>query len=656
MNSRSGLGSFARSSVGLARATSLMSGATGEAEKLLGRGFPIPLPYPEALRKRWFSTPEDVARKKFLNSAICVLNFLHLGRPAVCPPGLNVGQQLSSMQWGVVRRLELLVDDWVNVANIGPEEMGRTAPKIESIEESISRLSRLAHELRSSADHAYVSTAISSAGVPTKMDVGEVVGSTGTSSFSTFKAVDPSRLSFMGSPSFDPTPFLDSESVAIFERPLQCASDPDSYVGPIPFVQVHCSKDEKIALFSLLDQSGRLALHRKENVRQRFAGGVFSVVKDGLRDRLILDARPANLLETPVTKWVPSLGSAERLTRLLVPPNRVSRFSGNDLRDFYYMFQVSEERSRRNILCGPVPTASVSHLNCFRDEFWDADVLYGALSTMAMGDNQAVSLAQTCHLGMALQFGAVTPSNLLTLRGPIPREGTKTGIIIDDFIAISSVERGFTGQSDGAAISDSLQAGYRSVGLIPHDKKAFRDECISSFWGIDVNGDSCILRGALRRAVPLVHLLVAVAGLGFASVELLQILAGSAVSLFLFRRRLLCTLDYVFQACKDRRGSDIVKLSGRLKSELLILATVIPFACTNLRCQVSPRITATDASTWWEASAVSAIPQTVAEELTRHSLRKSIWSKLLFLERLGTEHGACLMLLWSFQIRVRYWR
>ena len=188
MNSRSGLGSFARSSVGLARTASLMSGATGEAEKLLGRGFPIPLPYPEALRKKWFSTPEDVARKKFLNSAICVLNFLHLGRPAVCPPCLNVGQQLSSMQWGVVRRLELLVDDWVNVANIGPEEMGRTAPKIESIEESISRLSRLAQELRSSADHAYVSTAISSAGVPTKMDVGEVVGSTGTSSFSTFKS------------------------------------------------------------------------------------------------------------------------------------------------------------------------------------------------------------------------------------------------------------------------------------------------------------------------------------------------------------------------------------------------------------------------------------------------------------------------------------
>ena len=156
LNSRSGLGSFARSSVGLTRATSFESGSTDEAEVLRGRGFPIPLPYPEVMRKKWFSTPDDVARKKFINSAICVFNFLHLGRPARCQPGLNVGNRLSSMQWGVVRRLEFLVDDWIKFAIVGPEEMGRSAPKIESIEESILRLSKLAHELRSSADDAYM--------------------------------------------------------------------------------------------------------------------------------------------------------------------------------------------------------------------------------------------------------------------------------------------------------------------------------------------------------------------------------------------------------------------------------------------------------------------------------------------------------------------
>lgn len=416
LKSRSGLGTFARSSVGLTRASSFERGTTGEAELLRGRGFPIPLPYPEVLRKKWFSTPEDVARKKFLNAAICILNFLHLGRPAVCPSGLNVGNRLSSSQWGVVRRLELLVDDWIKLECIGPSEMGRTAPKIESIEDSIAHLSKLASELRSSGDGSYVTTATGAAGVSTRRDVGEVVGSTGGSSFSTFKPVEPSRLSFIGTPDFDPAPFLDRESKKIFEHPLQCALDEDAFDGTIPFVQVHCSKDDKVALFSLLDSSHRLALHRERDIRVRFAGGVFSVVKDGLRDRLILDARPANLLEEPTTRWIPSLAAAESLTKIVVPAGRCLRFSGNDLRDFYYSFKVTEERSRRNVLCGPVPTSSVSHLNCFREDFWDSDKLYGALATMAMGDNQAVSLAQTCHVGMALQFQAATPLNLLTLR------------------------------------------------------------------------------------------------------------------------------------------------------------------------------------------------------------------------------------------------
>ena len=79
--------------------------------------------------------------------------------------------------------------------------------------------------------------------------------------------------------------------------------------------------------------------------------------------------------------------------------------SGNDLRDFYYMFCVSEERSRRNILCGPVLPSEVRHLSCFKDEFEKASMLYGSLATMAMGDCQAVALAQTCHVSMALQHG-----------------------------------------------------------------------------------------------------------------------------------------------------------------------------------------------------------------------------------------------------------
>lgn len=76
-------------------------------------------------------------------------------------------------------------------------------------------------------------------------------------------------------------------------HPLQSSEDPDEFVGSVPRVRVHCNHEEKIALCTLLDKSKRLALRPSQEVRSRFAAGVFAVPKSLEIDRLILDARPA---------------------------------------------------------------------------------------------------------------------------------------------------------------------------------------------------------------------------------------------------------------------------------------------------------------------------------------------------------------------------
>ena len=58
-------------------------------------------------------------------------------------------------------------------------------------------------------------------------------------------------------------------------------------------------------------------------------------------------------------------------------------------------------------------------------------------------------------------------------------------------------------------------------------------------------------------------------------------------------------------------------------------ACLIPLAVTNLRARVSDRLTATDASSWGEAAVCAKLPRRVAEELYRHTLRKSVWARLL---------------------------
>ena len=138
------------------------------------------------------------------------------------------------------------------------------------------------------------------------------------------------------------------------------------------------------------------------------------------------------------------------------------------------------------------------------------------------------------------------------------------------------------------------------------------------------------MRGSLRRAIPLAHLAMKTARLGFCTVELAQVLAGSFISLLLFCQRFFSIIGTLFQISRGREPRDIVvRLSGKCRSELLILAGLLPVACTNLRAKVSPRIPATDASQWGEAACSASVPQPIVNEIHRLVLRKSVWAKLL---------------------------
>ena len=628
ISSHCGLGLFARSLIGRIDSQWNLSEACS-------RSLPMPLPYPEVMQ-RSCGVPEnddsfDLARKKFCNCLVIVLNYLHLGRSVHWPVTCRLGAKLTQCQWKAVERFERFLDPWLKCDVVGPEEMGRTAQKVESIEEVLTRLEAASRELRpqEGRDAYFPKKKEKNSGACDPNTAGEVVSKMNVPAFSTFKPVEPDRLQFIGVPSFDPVPYLDPASAAIYERPLELSANPDEHRGPVPFVQVHCSPEEKMKLFDLLDSSRRLGLHRESEVRSKFCSGLFSVVKSLTKDRLILDSRPANLLERGEQRWIGSLAAAEQLCKIIIPSGHKLVCSGNDLRDFYYLFSVSEQRSRRNVLAGAVPTSKLRHLSCYRSDLETGEAVYGSLATLAMGDSQAVSLAQTCHVGMCLQSGLVRAEQLITLAGPLPREPERVGIIIDDFVSMSCVPEGSQGPSKSSKLSDDISDLYKKVGLIPHPDKAFRDEEAASFWGADVDGSAGTVRGSLKRAIPLAWLLVRVAKLGYSTVELLQTLSGSLVSLFLFRRRLLCLLDMFFLATRGREANDVVKLTGRLKSEMLICATLLPLAACNIRAEVDEVLVATDASDWGEAAVVAEIPSLLAQELYRHTLRKSVWTRLL---------------------------
>ena len=152
-----------------------------------------------------------------------------------------------------------------------------------------------------------------------------------------------------------------------------------------------------------------------------------------------------------------------------------------------------------------------------------------------MGDTQAVELAQTCHLGLALQHSVLAPGDLVGLTLPPPRGKTFAGILINDFVTLSKRRPEQDGASPAAVMADKMQDTYKAVELLPNERKAFRDQEVASFLGLRPGWQSWTFARVFEET--LAGLLLEVVQIGVATPELLQVLTGSVISLFFFRRR-----------------------------------------------------------------------------------------------------------------------
>ena len=110
---------------------------------------------------------------------------------------------------------------------------------------------------------------------------------------------------------------------------------------------------------------------------------------------------------------------------------------------------------------------------------------------------------------------------------------------------------------------------------------------------------------------------------------LLEILAGCWVSVFVFRRPLMCLLQHIYAARRGRSRNDVLRLSQGFLSELLLLAILAPLAVTDLRAPPTDFVYAGDASNWGTAHVRAPLPHVMAKELCRHVIARGVWTKLL---------------------------
>ena len=233
-----------------------------------------------------------------------------------------------------MKRLRRMCEDWFQLAEVPASSMGRTAAKQETFEKT---LAKLEDHARSSLDHGthYVGGKKKNLRARPCSKRGSVVGSMQKSDLSGALSIVASRIKMSGKPSFDPTPFLNKETRELYEHPLQGVSDDLINGLSPPRVCVHANFKEKLALLRLLEKTNRLSFRSGASVCKGFGNGLFSVPKDLDVDRLILDARPANLLQSPPNRFIMSMGSSYSLMGLHLAKSEKLLMSGDDLSNFF---------------------------------------------------------------------------------------------------------------------------------------------------------------------------------------------------------------------------------------------------------------------------------------------------------------------------------
>ena len=629
LRTRGSLSSFLRSMIGLA--PSVQDGSTS----LL---WPMPLPYP-----RWLAPQSNhlcgrvrMCREKAVNLVVATLSWLALGRTAKAPASLWVGKPLTAQQRKVVARLEHYLGELEHSGDIGPEQMGRTAAKVESLDQQIRELHEEACRIAAvgysnigprrgrKAEHVFRSASDFDAD-------GAVVGHLGKREFVVAKEIEPSRLSVpLEPPQFRAEDLFDEPHRSVFEDPISQARDPSSSACVPPRVRLHASRRRAFEFLHFLDQRHRLLFAPESKVRSTHLCGGFALIKDQQKDRLILDARPPNTLEDAMVEWTQTLGSVTALVSIELQPGHTLKLSGTDLCDYYYCYRVSKLRSYRNALAFPLTPQQASAFKCFDESLWQHARLYPCMSTLAMGDNQAVELGQCAHIKLGFISQAFTPDELLTVHGRAPRGKVSCGIMIDDVLICEQVPMNHVSEyTDGERRLDLLCEEYAQRGLTAHPRKTFRaqDKCES--WGVAIDGSLGLVRAAPRRLVPMMMLTARVALLGFASVSLLQVLCGSWISILQVRRRMLCLVEELYHEQRGRDESAVVQLSPAAVAELWSLCSLGPIAVADLRAESLPELYLSDASDWGTASVKTSVSRTFTQELQRHCLSRGVWGKLL---------------------------
>lgn len=656
LSSRTAVSQFCRKSLVLHSVSNVQPPSRGQL-------WPVPLP-------RWSWTacrhlgPRRRKRKRQLQIlhrsvqlVLACLNWETLGHVTEPPPEACLGYPISRDQHLIIEHVEDLVRHHLSVDAFAGDDLGRFQEKHRGVIQMLQELPsceltgedleqtliKLHDELDPYSSHfgrrgPHQKEDLPKSDHQCHFDRSEPLPMSGA------RPVISSRIKWQFPPKFEASAFLDDPIVkAAFEDP-EVMRKPKQFWEPSKPAKIHCTRTELLDLAQRWDDLGALRLMPADQKPWEEAVGLFAVSKDSQFDRLIINPQNLNGRMWTVSESTKSLAPGCMLGLLHLEPGEVYRFSADDLSDFYYTFKVSENRSHRNAFRVKFEPHELKHLKCFTEDLNKHRHLLLCLSTLAMGDNLAVEIAQQSHCNV-LKFlcGSMKDDETLKYRCPVPRSRFIELLAIDDHVGLQKLTIEELPKEPSLRDTEVFQLAtkaYGSVGLVQQSKKQKRNCTSGTILGADFDGVKGRVMAPRSRILLLSAISMSLVRKGTCTRRLLNLVVGCWVHVLLFRRVLFAILDSLFTDGIENKMDQVFCLKRQSLNELQLLAALGPTAQADLRISYCHDLYCMDASPSGGAVVRAEVGAAVTREVWRHTEQKGFYTRLQSpISQILSEHG-----------------
>ena len=333
--------------------------------------------------------------------------------------------------------------------------------------------------------------------------------------------------------------------------------------------------------------------------------GMFAVSKNEFQGnlelhRLIMNLVPLNQLSKSLQGDVGTLPTVSGFSSFYLTGDEIAILSSEDIKCFYYLFQVPEGWRRYMGFAKEIPPELVPLK-------WRGEPCHLVSRVLPMGWLNSVGLAQHVHRNVvrwSMEANGSLRGGEQEIRRDKPSTVSKTSfrVYLDNWDEIRKVDKHLVQDIEGEPSPGQLamRQQYGILNLPRHPKKAVVSQTKGEIQGALLDGVAGVAYAKPSKILKYMGLAWELVHREVATRRELQVVAGGLVYITMFRRALLCSLNAIWQHIQALKWDPPIirrPIPRAVKAELIRFLALVPLAQMDFRLPMRTQVTASDAST-----------------------------------------------------------